>query len=58
MENIECRGGKSMRTDKENYYLNIAQVINHTPRGVILGVAGLGLVLLAWVIKLVQQKGE
>ena len=26
--------------------------------GVILGVAGLGLVLLAWVIKLVQQKGE
>ena len=27
MENIECRGGKSMRTDKENYYLNIAQVV-------------------------------
>jgi len=26
--------------------------------GVILGVAGLALVLLAWVIKLVQQKGE
>lgn len=26
--------------------------------GGILGVAGLALVLLAWVIKLVQQKGE